>query len=123
MKINYMRAARTLARTTYAYDAEMKLELEGNKYVYLHANYYDGSHFTVAEASFFESMVNPESEVQEVDFLEEYEELEEAEESTYYELFLALDAFVDYYIQWRKTSGDEWLLNVLEPNPNDYVLL
>lgn len=123
MKISYMRAASTFACGAYAYDAEMKLELEDNQCVFLHANYYHGNHFTVAEASFFESMINPELEVQEVDFVEEYEDLEEAEESTYYELFRVLDAFIDYYIQWRKTSGEERLLNVVDPNPNDYLLL
>ena len=120
MKINYMRAARTLACGTYAYDAEMKVEINNNKVLFLHANYSDGDHFTVAEKSYFEYMVGEEPEMEEIIFLEEYESLKEATKSTYYELFRSLDAFTDYYMRWRETSGDEWLLTVEHPNLIDY---
>ncbi len=112
MKINYMRAACTLACSTYAYDAEMKVEIDNNKVLFLHANYSDSEHFTVAEKSFFEFMVGEESEMEEGNFLEEYESLKDTYKSTYYKLFQALDAFTDYYMRWRETSGDEWLLKV-----------
>ena len=121
MKICYMRAARTLACCDYAYDAEMKLELNNDKVLFLHANYSDGDHFTVADRSFFESMVGLEPATDEVTFLEEYGSLEGTAESEYYQLFRALDAFTDYYISWRKTSGDTWLLTVQDPDPNIYL--
>ena len=59
MKIDYMKAARTLTEGSYAYDAEMKVELNSDKCIFLHANYSDGDHFTVADESFFGALRYP----------------------------------------------------------------
>ncbi len=116
MKALNMRAARTLAGAgVYAYDAEMKVAMEDGAVVFLHANYAEENHFTVARESIFDYMVGESADEPAIEVLEEYDSLLAAMVSPYYRGFQALDALVDEYIEWRTQSGDDWLLEKALP--------
>lgn len=78
-------------------DAEIHLELEGGKRLYLHENCYEGTHFSVAETSIYDFLTSRGNveDPGEVEFIEEYDSLEEAVSSKYYGYFKKLDSMTE----------------------------
>lgn len=103
MKVLNKRCMRTLACPgSYAYDAEMKLEGENGKTIFLHVNYSDGEHFTVDNGSIFDYMTQESKEDPDVKFSEEYESLNKAKKSNYYKYFCELDRMVNDLIEEKR---------------------
>ena len=81
-----------------AYDAELEIEeLSGGQLVtlYIHANLYDGMHYSVSRQSMFDYMTGlSDVDPGEIDFIEEYEDLDEIQNSKYKVYFEIADRLI-----------------------------
>ncbi len=101
MKVLQKKCIRTLVGPgTYAYDAEMVMGEDNEVMAFLHANYNNGSLFTVGNGSIFDFMTGKSSALEpDVEFSESYKSLLDAEKSAYYQYFAEMDQMVGNMIK------------------------
>ncbi len=113
MKVLQKRCFRTLVGPgTYAYDAEMILGEDNEVMAFLHANYNNGSLFTVGDGSIFDFMTGQSEEIEAgIQFSESYKSLLDAEKSAYYQYFCDLDKMVENMVKENQRLLDSMKIN------------
>lgn len=94
----------TVCMGTEAYDAEIEIEeLSDGKFstLYIHANSYDDTHYSVSKQSMYDYMTGlSDVEPSDVDFIEEYDNFNETKTSQYKKYFAIVDRLLNDLISF-----------------------